>query len=184
MKNKTILFGSLLAVFLMLMIPNISAIEYNAVESTIEEKINELCRINPLSLLQNFERKLTKISVNSIVYYITILLLYSLSLILSIFLGILGSSIDTGNPSIDALIMSYMMFIPPWLVLMLSIKIAKNEIQDDISTIIYILVLMISAFIVTSIISDDDEKKGTSQYTPILNQIRTDKKSNEAAIIN
>ena len=39
MKKKTIVYGSLLAVFLMLMIPNVSAIEYKTVVETNERRI-------------------------------------------------------------------------------------------------------------------------------------------------
>jgi len=42
MKMKTIVIGSLLAVFVLLMIPQMSAIEQNAVENTIESKLNLL----------------------------------------------------------------------------------------------------------------------------------------------
>ena len=41
MKNS-ILFGSLLAVFIMLTIPNINAVEYSSVKQTIESRINIL----------------------------------------------------------------------------------------------------------------------------------------------
>lgn len=41
MKKRTIVFVSLLVVFFMLMIPNISTIEVNAVETTVKEKITE-----------------------------------------------------------------------------------------------------------------------------------------------
>jgi hypothetical protein len=39
MKKRTILFGSLLGVFLVLMIPHMSAIEYRTVEDTFESRI-------------------------------------------------------------------------------------------------------------------------------------------------
>jgi hypothetical protein len=41
MKKKTIVFGCLLSVFLMLMVPNVSALEYNVTETEIREKIAE-----------------------------------------------------------------------------------------------------------------------------------------------
>jgi hypothetical protein len=41
MKKKTIVFGCLLSVFLMLMVPNVSALEYNVTETEIREKISE-----------------------------------------------------------------------------------------------------------------------------------------------
>ncbi len=44
--KKTILFGSLLAVFLMLMIPNVSALEYNEVKEKQEELIEKHCTNN------------------------------------------------------------------------------------------------------------------------------------------
>ena len=50
MKKKTIVFGSLLAVFLMLMIPNVSALEYNVAESAIREKISEKIEYNEMKL--------------------------------------------------------------------------------------------------------------------------------------
>ena len=40
MKKGTLIFGSLLAVFLMLMIPNISAMNAQAMRTAVEEKIN------------------------------------------------------------------------------------------------------------------------------------------------
>jgi len=42
MKKRTILFGSLLAVFLMLVIPNISAVEYTSVKKDMESRMNEI----------------------------------------------------------------------------------------------------------------------------------------------
>ncbi len=42
MKKRTILFGSLLAVFLMLVIPNISAFEYTSVKKDMESRMNEI----------------------------------------------------------------------------------------------------------------------------------------------
>lgn len=47
MIRKTIIFGGLLASFLILMIPNVKTVEYNQVTNSIEEKINVLAeRIN------------------------------------------------------------------------------------------------------------------------------------------
>ena len=40
MNEKIIVFGSFLAVFLMLMIPIVNAVEYNQVENILKEKIN------------------------------------------------------------------------------------------------------------------------------------------------
>lgn len=42
MRKRTILFGSLLAVFLMLVIPNISAFEYTSVKKDMESRMNEI----------------------------------------------------------------------------------------------------------------------------------------------
>jgi hypothetical protein len=42
MNNKKIIFGSLLTVFLIIMIPIVNAVEYNQVENNIKEKINQV----------------------------------------------------------------------------------------------------------------------------------------------
>lgn len=52
--KKKILFGSLLAVFLMLMIPNISALQYHTDYEVVNKKLNEIEIDNKLSYLPAF----------------------------------------------------------------------------------------------------------------------------------
>ena len=59
MKKKTIVFVSFLAVFLMLMIPNVNAIGYHQVENNIKEKINQVnkkARFNKIINLNKSEK--------------------------------------------------------------------------------------------------------------------------------
>ncbi len=64
--NKTILFGSLLAVFLMVMVPNVNALEYNEVREfqkiKSEESINKFLNLDKygIPLLKNIEELLKK----------------------------------------------------------------------------------------------------------------------------
>ena len=57
MKKKTILFGSMLAVFLMLMIPNISAVEYQTVLNENEQNLIERFKNTNLNLNELNEKK-------------------------------------------------------------------------------------------------------------------------------
>jgi hypothetical protein len=41
MKKRTYVYSSLFSIFLLLMVPNVSTIEYSTVESVIKEKITE-----------------------------------------------------------------------------------------------------------------------------------------------
>lgn len=62
MKKKTILFSSIFVVFLTLLIPHITAVEYNEVTETIEAKINT-CKqdVNELPAIKTLERLLNRI---------------------------------------------------------------------------------------------------------------------------
>lgn len=67
MKKRTIVFGSMLAVFLMLMIPNVSAVEYNTVKETleanfynnIEANANKIANTLSLNVVESVKKILT-----------------------------------------------------------------------------------------------------------------------------
>ena len=61
MKKKTIIFVSLLAVFLMIMIPNINAVEYNSVKENVESRINSIHKDYDDQILKNSLIQLIKI---------------------------------------------------------------------------------------------------------------------------
>ena len=87
MKKKIIIFGSLLAVLLMLMIPNVSAIEYNTVKSTVEKRINESVQTSIHRISKNAKNKIVQnLFSSSRLFYVLIVILYLISLPLSVIL--------------------------------------------------------------------------------------------------
>ena len=149
MKKKTIVFGSLLAVFLMLMIPNVSAVELQSVKSNVEERISESIQGN-LDVISNdlkfsFVKKFFS---NSVVYYVLILILYLISLPLSVVAGLFVRTLDTDLPRLDSLLGIFVPVFIPWLVLMLTQHLAKTEFQWYISFILYALVCFLSNFLI------------------------------------
>ena len=101
---------------MLLTIQDISAIKNNAIESTVKEKMNDLGKISSIFQVQHLKERLAKIDSTSVVYYIIIILiLYSISLVLSILIFSSVFSMNTGIFVLDFLITFFglLIEIPP-----------------------------------------------------------------------
>ena len=100
MKKKTIVFGSLLAVFLMLMIPNVRAVEYNTLKETLESKLPDT--------LQNIERRFFNSESTSLLANILAILSIIIIDIISLTLLTINSailvSLSKDYPSVSAIL--------------------------------------------------------------------------------
>lgn len=126
MKKKTILFGSLLAVFLMLMIPNIGAVEYNSVKDTVESKMNSIqgkCTTK-FSALQSLIRTLSKKEINlDLIGLILSLFLISFMPLLSVYQ--VFETIKEGN------ILTSLIWVLNFFIGLKNLKMVLNIILDN-----------------------------------------------------
>jgi len=85
MKKKKLIIGSILAVFLLMMFPSISALEYKAVEKAQEEELMELLDMNDLDPKQlGIIRKIFRLILKIIAFPIIIIKIF-LRLLIKIF---------------------------------------------------------------------------------------------------
>ncbi len=85
MKKKKLIIGSILAVFLLMMFPSISALEYKAVEKAQEEELMELLDMNDLDPKQlGIIRKIFRLILKIIAFPIIIIKIF-LRLLIRIF---------------------------------------------------------------------------------------------------
>ncbi len=149
MKKKIIIFGSLLAVLLMLMIPNVSAIEYNTVKSTVEKRINESVQTSIHRISKNAKNKIVQnLFSSSRLFYVLIVILYLISLPLSVITGLFTRSIDTGLSWLNSFLEVFPPVVFPALVLMLTEHLAKTDFHWFISFILYMIVNFLSGFLI------------------------------------
>jgi hypothetical protein len=89
LKKYTILFGSIFSILLLVQIPNISAVEYSIIESTIEEKSNN-------SFFENFDGSLYLSEIGNVFKKIITIFLFIIDFILifgSIFVDLILNDI-------------------------------------------------------------------------------------------
>jgi hypothetical protein len=85
MKKKKLIIGSILAVFLLMMFPSISALEYEAVEKAQEEELMELLDMNDLDPKQlGIIRKIFRLILKIIAFPIIMIKIF-LRLLIRIF---------------------------------------------------------------------------------------------------
>lgn len=155
------------------MIQDISVIKNNAIESTVKEKMNDLGKISSIFQVQHLKEKLAKMDSTSVIYYIIIILiLYLISLVLSILICTSVFSMNTGIFALDFLITFFGLFIgitPQLLLLMISKTMLKNETQWTVSFILYMLVCIITAY-VAGYLNRNDKKP--AEYFSAINLIQ------------
>ena len=134
MKRK-ILFGSLVACFLMLMIPNISAVECITVEHANESTIVEIIE-NYHYLLNNAKKKGEIL--NSSLSQAIIILAYITGFIFSVVLGTLIL-----NKTDSFFLTTIVSVIPIWTALMITKKLVETQTGWYIAVTVYILICMI-----------------------------------------
>lgn len=126
MKKKTIVFGSLMAVFLMLMIPNIGAVEYNSVKDTVESKMNTIqgkCTTK-FSALQSLIRTVSKKEINlDLIGLILSLVLISFMPLLSVYQ--VFETIKEGN------ILTSLIWVLNFFIGLKNLKMVLNTILDN-----------------------------------------------------
>lgn len=141
MKNK-IVFGSLLACFLMLMIPTVSAVEYQTVVDTNESTIVEI--IENYHYLSNNKKKGEIF--NSSLSQAVIILAYITGFIFSVVLGTL-----TLNKTDSFFLTTIASVTPIWTALMITKNLVENQTGWYIAVTVYILISMILGVIIAFI---------------------------------
>ena len=139
MKRK-ILFGSLLACFLILMIPTISAVEYKTVEHANESTMVEIIE-NYDYLLKNAKKKGEVL--NSSLSQAIIILAYIIGIILSVVLGAF-----TLNKTDSFFLTTIASVTPIWTALMITKNLVETQIEWYIAVTVYILISMMLGLIV------------------------------------
>jgi hypothetical protein len=140
MKNRTILFGIFVACFLILMLPNISAVEYTTVKHANESTIVKIIESYHY-LLKNAKEKeeIFNLSLSQVV----IILAYIIGFILSIGIGVL-----TLNKTDSFFLTTIVSVIPIWLALMITKNLVETQTGWYIAVTVYILICMILGLIV------------------------------------
>ncbi len=142
MKKKTIIIGSLLAVFLMMMIPNVSAVESQSVNNETKSRINEMAtKINELdkigkitslsdlnTIQQTIDYLLFKYSDSSILF--TFILIALLCLFGQASFIIIGTTIQKSFPIVGILLGSIMSGLFAGLFAEISNNLAQ-QVEDE-----------------------------------------------------